>query len=145
VVGIGWLFVAIGALLASLSVPLALGKVPPNRFYGFRTPRTVSDPELWVPVNQMAGRALVPMGMAMAAVGLAVVFGLMTAEAASLAVLPITLVPLMWTMWKASVMAAELDGHLPTTERESPRAEVPEERQAPPSRRHQAGQVRQSE
>lgn len=42
-----------------LMVPLWLGKVPPNRISGFRTPVTLSDPALWYRVNTAVGRSFV--------------------------------------------------------------------------------------
>ena len=46
------------AVTALACVPLILRKVPPNRFYGFRTPATLSSPEVWYPVNAFSGWAL---------------------------------------------------------------------------------------
>jgi uncharacterized membrane protein len=46
------------ALMAVLAVPLALQVVPPNRYYGFRTARTLADREVWFRVNRFAGWAL---------------------------------------------------------------------------------------
>jgi uncharacterized membrane protein len=46
------------ALLAALNVPLMLRRIRPNGLYGFRTPRTLSSPEVWYPANAFAGRAL---------------------------------------------------------------------------------------
>jgi hypothetical protein len=46
------------AVTALFSIPLILRKVPPNRFYGFRTPATLSSPEIWYPVNAFSGWAL---------------------------------------------------------------------------------------
>lgn len=46
------------AIIGALSVPLILRKVPPNTFYGFRIPLTLSKPEIWYPVNAFAGWAL---------------------------------------------------------------------------------------
>lgn len=43
-------------LLMVTAVPLALGRIRPNRLYGFRTPRTIADDRVWYPVNRMAGR-----------------------------------------------------------------------------------------
>jgi hypothetical protein len=40
------------------SIPMILGKVPPNRLYGFRTRLTLSSPDVWYPANRFAGRAL---------------------------------------------------------------------------------------
>ena len=44
--------------MAGLVLPLALGRVPPNALYGFRTPRTLTDDEVWYGVNRPAGWAL---------------------------------------------------------------------------------------
>ncbi|MEZ4318449.1 MAG: SdpI family protein [Myxococcota bacterium] len=43
-------------LMLLVSVPLAAQVVPPNRLYGFRTPRTVKDERVWYPTNKVAGR-----------------------------------------------------------------------------------------
>ena len=48
----------IGAAIIGLaSIPLILGVVPPNHFYGFRTPSTVANPSLWYRANAFAGWA----------------------------------------------------------------------------------------
>ncbi len=47
-----------GLLVAVLSLPMMYDKIPPNSFYGFRTPRTLSDPNVWYPANRAAGRNL---------------------------------------------------------------------------------------
>jgi uncharacterized membrane protein len=41
-----------------LSIPLILGLVPPNRGYGIRTPKTMSEPDLWYNANRFGGWAL---------------------------------------------------------------------------------------
>jgi uncharacterized membrane protein len=41
-----------------LSIPLILGLVPPNRAYGIRTPKTISEPKLWYRVNSFSGWTL---------------------------------------------------------------------------------------
>lgn len=38
-----------------LSVPLVLGLMPPNRFYGVRTRRTLSSRAVWYRANRVAG------------------------------------------------------------------------------------------
>ena len=49
----------IGAgFIAIVSVPLILKLVPRNRFYGFRTPATLSSDEIWFRANRFAGWAL---------------------------------------------------------------------------------------
>jgi uncharacterized membrane protein len=58
-------FVAAGALLSGLSVPLLLGKIRPNPIYGFRVPKTFSDPEIWYAVNRYSARRLLVAGLTM--------------------------------------------------------------------------------
>ena len=45
------LFVCSGCLLAALSIPLIMGKIGPNPWYGFRVKCTLSDPVVWYAVN----------------------------------------------------------------------------------------------
>ena len=52
-----------GLLLAGLSVPLILQKIPPNGLYGFRIPATLENPQLWYKVNAFAGRRLLVVGL----------------------------------------------------------------------------------
>lgn len=56
-------YLTFSVLLVALGVPLALGKVPPNPLYGFRTPATQNDPELWYPVNARTGLDLIGSGL----------------------------------------------------------------------------------
>jgi SdpI/YfhL protein family len=52
------LFVASGLLLTGLSIPMILGKVPPNGLYGFRVKKTMENPEIWYVVNTYSGKWL---------------------------------------------------------------------------------------
>lgn len=52
-----------GLVLAGLSVPLILHKIPPNGLYGFRIPATLENPGLWYQVNAYAGRRLLVAGL----------------------------------------------------------------------------------
>jgi uncharacterized membrane protein len=52
-----------GLLLAGLSVPLILHKIPPNGLYGFRVPSTLENPQLWYKVNAYAGKRLLVVGL----------------------------------------------------------------------------------
>ena len=45
-------------VLALVSLPMILGKVPPNSTYGFRTRLTLSSPDIWYPANTFSGWAL---------------------------------------------------------------------------------------
>jgi uncharacterized membrane protein len=55
-----------GLLLAGLSVPLILQKIPPNGLYGFRIPSTIENPELWYKVNKYAGQRFLVVGLSTA-------------------------------------------------------------------------------
>lgn len=59
-------------LLTAISLPMMYDKVPPNGFYGFRTPRTMSDPNVWYPANRVAGRNLALAGVIVATAALVV-------------------------------------------------------------------------
>ena len=48
-------FLTASFVIGAVSVPLALGFVPPNRLYGVRTARTLADSALWYRVNRFAG------------------------------------------------------------------------------------------
>jgi uncharacterized membrane protein len=45
-------------LFLIVSIPLALDLVPRNRFYGFRTRKTLSDDAIWYAANRFGARAL---------------------------------------------------------------------------------------
>ena len=45
------------------SIPMAVGKVPPNWFYGFRTSKTLRSPGVWYPANRFAGWAMIAAGV----------------------------------------------------------------------------------
>lgn len=52
-----------GLLLAGLSVPLILYKIPPNGLYGFRVRSTLEDPKLWYKSNAYAGKRFLVVGL----------------------------------------------------------------------------------
>ncbi|HEV7572805.1 MAG TPA: SdpI family protein [Thermoanaerobaculia bacterium] len=41
-----------------VSIPLALGMIPRNRLYGFRTRQTLADDAAWIGVNRFAAIAI---------------------------------------------------------------------------------------
>lgn len=62
-------------LWIALGYPLATQKIGPNGWYGFRTAKTLSDPEIWYSANVVAGKALMWAGGAsLVTVGLLYVF-----------------------------------------------------------------------
>ena len=60
------LYLAGSALLLLMGLPLERGWVPPNRWYGFRTARTLSHPKFWYKVNRVTGFWLMATGLATA-------------------------------------------------------------------------------
>jgi len=56
-------FVSLGLLFLVLALPLMLRWAKPNPLYGFRTPKTLSDPLIWYDSNAYAGRLLVGTGV----------------------------------------------------------------------------------
>lgn len=64
------LFTLSGAALVLAALPLIAGRVPPNRWYGFRTPRTLADPQVWYPANAYAGKRLLLLGLVVAGAAL---------------------------------------------------------------------------
>jgi hypothetical protein len=59
------LFQFSGLLLIALSIPLILGKIPPNGLYGFRVKKTMENPDIWYPVNKYSGKWLLAVGSVM--------------------------------------------------------------------------------
>jgi len=43
----------VAAIIAATALPLLFGWVPPNPYYGFRTPRSMSSPEAWHRANEI--------------------------------------------------------------------------------------------
>jgi uncharacterized membrane protein AbrB (regulator of aidB expression) len=60
-----------GVLMFLFSVPLALRKVPMNKYYGFRTSVSMKSAENWYAVNARAGRSLMFWSLAIVALGAA--------------------------------------------------------------------------
>ncbi len=44
--------------MVAFCIPLILGRIPPNRLYGFRVRKTLEHPEIWYPVNKYGGARL---------------------------------------------------------------------------------------
>ena len=56
------LFGAVGLMFIALGVPLIKERVPPNRAYGFRTTKSLSDPKIWYAINRIQGLDLLIAG-----------------------------------------------------------------------------------
>ena len=59
-----------GLLLAVFSLPLALRRVPMNRYYGIRIPEAFSSPACWLDINAYGGRLFFVYGVALVAFGI---------------------------------------------------------------------------
>ena len=57
------LYVASGCITSLLSLPLIYRKIPPNRWYGFRVPKTLSNTHIWYEANAEAGKRLAAAGL----------------------------------------------------------------------------------
>jgi uncharacterized membrane protein len=68
------MFGSIGILYIALGVPLALGKIPPNGGYGFRTPRTLSDPRIWYEANRISGYDIIIAGAAILVLSMVTIY-----------------------------------------------------------------------
>lgn len=68
------LFAGVGLLFIALGVPLIQGRVPPNRTYGFRTAKSLSDPKMWYAINRIQGRDLLIAGTLITLGSLAMLF-----------------------------------------------------------------------
>lgn len=68
------LYLITGMLVTILGFPLLYRKVKPNPWYGFRTPRTLSDPKIWYAVNQYAAKWLVVAGISFLIVSICLYF-----------------------------------------------------------------------
>lgn len=66
--GLVFSFLVPCVVIMVVCIPLMLRLVPPNRFYGFRTRRTLENRELWFRANRFAGCALFVAALSSAAV-----------------------------------------------------------------------------
>jgi len=68
---LGGLYLVVSLILIGLGVPFLMDKVPPNSWYGFRTPRTLNDPGAWYRANRACGLWCVITGCVTAVVTIA--------------------------------------------------------------------------
>ena len=63
-----------GLVLMGISIPMIQRKVRPNPWYGLRTPKTLSSPNIWYPANEYCGVMLMLAGGVMAVASLVLLF-----------------------------------------------------------------------
>ncbi len=68
------LFAFHGLLFLVLGVPLIMRRVGPNSFYGFRTAKSMSTPEIWYAANEVSGWDLSIAGAVICVASLALFF-----------------------------------------------------------------------
>ena len=64
------LMLAAPVALILVAIPLILEKIPRNRFYGFRTPYTMSSDEVWFRANRISGVAFLIAGIVWLGLGM---------------------------------------------------------------------------
>jgi hypothetical protein len=62
-------FLVVGLLFILTSIPLRLGKIPPNGLYGIRIPKAFESTELWYKVNAAGGGSMILYGAIILLVG----------------------------------------------------------------------------
>ena len=68
------LFIACGVFQMAVTMPMIRRRVKPNPLYGFRTPKTLSNEQVWYDANAYAGWLLFASGAAQVIVAVALVF-----------------------------------------------------------------------
>lgn len=56
-------YAGMGLLLIVACLPMIFGVIPPNKWIGFRAPRTLADQNVWYPANRIAGEYLAVAGV----------------------------------------------------------------------------------
>lgn len=69
-ISIGWCYVGLGILVVLLSLPLLLGRVKPNPWYGVRIPQAFISDQHWYAINKFGARQLIIYGFLLTALGL---------------------------------------------------------------------------
>jgi len=54
-----WTTLSLYGVLLLAALPLALGWIPPNRWYGFRFPGALFAPDLWYRLNALGGQMFI--------------------------------------------------------------------------------------
>lgn len=127
-------------VVVAAALPMWLGWIGPNRFWGFRTPRTLSDDKVWYAANRYAG-----IGLTLGGVLMGVLSGVSAAVPETFSALMaligsgvVLTVAVMWSFVKASAYVADLDaspesiGLTANTEEDAVPTEVAPERNVPP-------------
>ncbi len=101
--GFALAYMATGIMFCLISVPLIKGRIPRNRWYGFRMPKTLRSDSVWYPVNAYSGKCLYVSGLIIAAGSLLLVpLGLLlSSETIAMIGLFVMIVPITWALVKS--------------------------------------------
>ena len=55
--------VIIGFVITVVCIPFLFDRIKPNQWYGFRTPKTLSNPEIWYKANKYMAKNMSIAGM----------------------------------------------------------------------------------
>ena len=113
---VGLVMLVTAVVIGLVGIPLWLEKVPPNWFYGFRTPRTLADEAVWYPVNKIGGRDLMLAGVvgaiAVVLTDLAMVDPVQSAMWIMAALMVPMTIAVLHSFWAASSFVADHDAFL---------------------------------
>jgi SdpI/YfhL protein family len=100
IVSIALEFGLIGVVFIAFGIPLKRCKVPPNIWYGFRTRKTLSNPEIWYAVNRVTGQDMIRAGAALAVSSFVVLIlrNSLAYETALIILLAVTIVMVIWML-----------------------------------------------
>jgi uncharacterized membrane protein len=101
------LFSITGMVYIGIGIPLLLGRVPPNSWYGARTMKTLSNDTIWYAVNRVTGRDLVIGGVAVIVACVAIIFFGQSLHPNSVALLLLTILVLSTVMMVIDSLRAQ--------------------------------------
>jgi hypothetical protein len=70
---LGAVYAAVGVFIIGLSIPLLLGKIAPNRWYGFPLHQCRNSPEAWYAINRFGAKWMIGWAVALIILGIAVI------------------------------------------------------------------------
>jgi uncharacterized membrane protein len=98
-------YVFLGVLFMGISIPLMQRRIKPNPWYGFRTPKTLSSPEIWYPANAYSGQMMFLAGMLTVLAALVIaplgLIGAVSAHGYNAAMLAIFLASLGYALYRS--------------------------------------------
>lgn len=91
----------VGITLVAMSFPMAMQKIKPNGWYGFRTPKTLSNETIWYEANRVAGIDLLLAGWltVIASVALFLFSGFLSEKQTIITLITVTMV----SLWAAVI------------------------------------------